>query len=132
MMNDMTWIVVADEGRARVFQAPGLTRDLEEVDDFVNVAHSATTLTEKQAVEFSASERKEKERDKFATQVAEYLEKARLDQRFGRLRLIAEPKFLGMVLSGLSAQTRDLIFEKLSKDYSSLSTREIQEHLQQG
>jgi protein required for attachment to host cells len=129
-MNDMTWIVVADEGRARVFQAPGLTLDLEEVDDFVNVAHSATTLTEKQAIEFSASERKEKERDQFATQVAEYLEKARLHQRFGRLRLVAEPKFLGMVLSGLSAQTRELIFEKLSKDYSSLSTKEIQEHLQ--
>ena len=131
-MNDMTWIVVADESRARVFQAPGLSLDLEEVDDFVNVAHSATTLTEKQAVEFSASERKEKERDKFASQVAEYLEKARLHQRFGRLRLIAEPKFLGMVLCGLSTQTRELVFEKLSKDYSALSTKEIQEHLQQG
>lgn len=130
-MNGMTWIVVADEGRARVFQAPGLTLDLEEVDDFVNVAHSATTLTEKKAVEYSASERKEKERDKFASQVAEYLEKARLHKRFGRLRLIAEAKFLGMVLSGLSAQTRELIFEKLSKDYSALSTKEIQEHLRE-
>lgn len=131
-MNDKTWIVVADEGRARVFQAPGLTLDLEEVDDFVNVAHSATTLTEKQAVEFSGSERKEKERDKFAIQVAEYLEQARLHQRFGRLRLIAESKFLGMILSGLSAQTRELVFEKVSKDYSALSIKEIQEHLQQG
>ncbi|BAO88273.1 host attachment protein [Caballeronia cordobensis] len=130
-MNDKTWIVVADEGRARVFQAPGLTRDLEEVDDFVNVAHSATTLTEKQAVEFSGSERTEKERDKFAIQVAEYLEQARLHQRFGRLRLIAESKFLGMILSSLSAQTRELVFEKVSKDYSTLSIKEIQEHLQQ-
>ena len=131
-MNDKTWIVVADEGRARVFQAPGLTLDLEEVDDFVNVAHSATTLTEKQAVEFSGSERKEKERDKFAIQVAEYLEQARLHQRFGRLRLIAESKFLGMILSSLSAQTRELVFEKVSKDYSALSIKEIQKHLQQG
>ncbi|BBP98993.1 hypothetical protein BSFA1_41220 [Burkholderia sp. SFA1] len=131
-MNDKTWIVVADEGRARVFQAPGLTLDLEEVDDFVNVAHSATALTEKQAVEFSGSERKEKERDKFAVQVAEYLEQARLHQRFGRLRLIAESKFLGMILSSLSAQTRELVFEKVSKDYSALSIKEIQKHLQQG
>ncbi|AQH01908.1 hypothetical protein A9R05_17340 [Burkholderia sp. KK1] len=130
-MNDKTWIVVADEGRARVFQAPGLTLDLEEVDDFVNVAHSATTLTEKQAVEFSGSERKEKERDKFAIQVAEYIEQARLHQRFGRLRLIAESKFLGMILSSLSAQARELVFEKVSKDYSTLSIKEIQEHLQQ-
>ncbi|SAK96063.1 host attachment protein [Caballeronia ptereochthonis] len=130
-MNDMTWIVVADEGRARVFQAPGLTLDLEEVDDFVNVAHSATTLTEKQAAAFSESERKEKERDKFACQVAEYLEQGRLHQRFGRLRLVAESKFLGMMLSYLSAETRELVFEKLSKDYSALSTKEIREHLQQ-
>lgn len=130
-MNDMTWVVVADAGRARVFQSPGLTVDLEEVDDFVNVAHSATTLTEKQEVEFSASERKEKERDKFAKQVAEYLEQARLHQRFGRLRLIAESKFLGMILSCMSAQTHELVFEKVSKDYSALSVREIQERLQQ-
>ncbi|WP_020071432.1 host attachment protein [Paraburkholderia caledonica] len=131
-MNDMTWIVVADEGRARVFQTRGLTLDLKEVDDFVNVAHSATTLTEKQAVEYSASERKEKERDKFACEVAEYLEKARLQQRFGRLRLVAHSKFLGMILSFMSAETRGLVFEQLSKDYSTLGTRDIQERLRQG
>ncbi|SAK67815.1 Protein required for attachment to host cells [Caballeronia pedi] len=131
-MNDMTWTVVADEGRARVFQAQGLTLGLEEIDDFVNIAHSATTLTEKHAVELSRNERKEEEREKFAVQMAEYLEQARLHQRFGRLRLIAESKFLGMILSSLSAQSRELVFEKVSKDYSGLSIKEIQEHLQQG
>jgi protein required for attachment to host cells len=117
MMNEVTWLVVADGGRARVFQMPGLTLDLQEKEDLVNDEYSGTVLTEK-------------DREKFAKRVADYLEQGRLHQLYHRLRLAVEPKFLGMVRADLSEDTRRLIFEQISEDLSAFSTREIQAHLQ--
>ncbi|MEK6292282.1 MAG: host attachment protein [Paraburkholderia tropica] len=131
-MSNATWIVVAGEGRARIFTWEGESSSLQQVDDFTNENHSATMLTEKQAIAFSESERKEKERDKFASKIASCVEEGRLHERFARLNIIAEPKFLGMLLSYLSEQTKKLVFEKVSKDYSSLSNREIEEILKRG
>lgn len=115
-MVEVTWLVVADGGRARVFQTPGLTIELKEVDDLVNDEYTGTMLTEK-------------DREKFAKRVSEYVEKGRLHQSYNRLRLVMQPKFLGMVLAGLSENTRRLIFEQASEDLSALNTREIEAHL---
>jgi hypothetical protein len=95
-MNEVTWLVVADGGRARVFQMPGLTLDLQEKEDLVNDEYSGTVLTEK-------------DREKFAKRVSDYLEQGRLHQLYHRLRLAVEPKFLGMVRANLSEDTRRLI-----------------------
>jgi protein required for attachment to host cells len=116
MMTDVTWLVVADGGRGRVFQAPGLTLDLQEIEDLINNEYTGTMLTEK-------------DREKFAKRVSEYLEEGRLHQRYDRLRLAMESKFLGMVKANLSEQTRRLIFEQLSEDLSALNTKEIEAHL---
>lgn len=115
-MVEATWLVVADGGRARVFETAGLTLDLQEVEDFVNDETTGTMLTEK-------------DREKFAKRVAQYLEEGRLHQQYNRLRLAIEPKFLGMVRTDLSEDTRRLIFEQISEDLSALSTREIEAHL---
>ena len=64
-MIGMTWLVVADGGRARFFQTPGLTIDLHEKEDLINTEHTGTTLTEK-------------DREKFAKRVADCLEEGRL------------------------------------------------------
>lgn len=115
-MVEITWLVVADGGRARVFQMPGLTLDLQEVEELVNNEYTGTMLTEK-------------DREKFAKRVGEYIEKGRLHQLYNRLRLAIEPKFLGMVRSDLSEDTRRLIFEQISEDLSGLNTSEIEGHL---
>ena len=49
----VTWLVVADGGRARVFQMPGLTLDLQEKEDLVNDEYSGTVLTEKDREKFA-------------------------------------------------------------------------------
>jgi protein required for attachment to host cells len=116
-MAAITWVVVADGSRARVFQTPGLKLDLQEIEDLVNVAHSGTGKSQK-------------DRERFAKTVADYLEQGRLHQRYQRLRLAVEPKFLGMVREHLSEQTRQLIFEEINEDLSTLSAREIQSHLE--
>lgn len=115
-MVDVTWLVVADGGRARIFQMPGLTIDLKEVEELVNDEYTGTMLTEK-------------DREKFARKVGEFVEKGRLHQRYNRLRLAIEPKFLGMVRADLSEDTRRLIFEQISEDLLPLGTSEIEARL---
>jgi hypothetical protein len=53
MMVDVTWLVVADGGRARVFKMPGLTLDLQEVEVLVNDEYTGTVLTEKDREKFA-------------------------------------------------------------------------------
>ncbi|NHV28075.1 host attachment protein [Burkholderia sp. D-99] len=131
-MSNVTWIVVAGEGRARIFASGNGSSAPQQIDDISNANQSAVLLTDKQAEALSESERKEKERDKFALQVAKYLEDGRLHQQFGNMRIIAEPKFLGMLLSYLDEQTKKLVSSHESKDYSSLSTKEVEEILARG
>ncbi|CAH2784975.1 MAG: hypothetical protein CPDRYMAC_2271 [uncultured Paraburkholderia sp.] len=98
---------------------PGLTLELEKVEDFVNDEYTGTMLTDK-------------DRMKFAKRVGEFVEnveKGRLHQQYNRLRLVMEARFLGMVREDLSEDTRRLIFDQISEDLTSLSTGEIEAHL---
>ncbi|WP_408116687.1 host attachment protein [Caballeronia grimmiae] len=112
-----TWVVVADGSRARIFETPGLKLELREIEDLVNAAPSGPTLSEK-------------EREKFAKTVADRVEEGRLHHRYQRLRLVVEPKFLGMLRERLSEETRRMIYEEINEDLSALNTREIEAHLQ--
>ncbi len=112
-----TWVVVADGSRARIFETRGLKLDLQEIEDLVNVVPGGRTLSEK-------------DREKFAKTVADYIEQGRLHQRYQRLRFVAEPKFLGMLRERLSEETRQMLFEEINEDLSALDAREIQAHLQ--
>jgi protein required for attachment to host cells len=116
MMIDVTWLVVADGGRARVFKAPGLTLDFQEIEDLINTDNTGTNLTEK-------------DREKFAKRVSHHLEQGRLHQLYARLRLAIEPKFMGMVKANLSEETRRLIFEQICEDVSTLNARELEARL---
>jgi protein required for attachment to host cells len=112
-----TWVVVADGSRARIFETPGLKLDLREIEDLVNIVPNGPALSEK-------------DREKFAKTVADYVEQGRLHQRYERLRLAVEPKFLGMLRERLSKETRQMIFDEINEDLSALDAREIQAHLQ--
>ncbi|MFP4894858.1 host attachment protein [Paraburkholderia sp. EG304] len=112
-----TWVVVADGSRARIFETRGLKLDLREIEDLVNVVPGGRTLSEK-------------EREKFARTVADYIEQGRLHQRYQRLRFAVAPKFLGMLRERVSEETRHLIFEEINEDLSALDAREIEAHLQ--
>ncbi|HDR8983152.1 TPA: host attachment protein, partial [Burkholderia vietnamiensis] len=59
-MNNVTWIVVAGEGRARIFASGDGSSALQQIDDISNANQTSALLTDKQAEAFSESERKEK------------------------------------------------------------------------
>ncbi|MBN3763659.1 host attachment protein [Burkholderia sp. Ac-20365] len=128
-MNDVTWVIVANGERARLFKTQGIALDLQEIDDLVNTEGHGTGLTDKEAEVLDEGERKEKLKAKFAKRVAEYVEQGRLQQKYHRLIIAAEAKFLGMVRADLSEETRRLIFEQVSEDFSELGVDEIQARL---
>ncbi|HVW53778.1 MAG TPA: host attachment protein [Trinickia sp.] len=82
------------------------------------------------SIDYGGRALSEKDREKFAKIVADYIEQGRLHQRYQRLRFTVEPKFLGMLHARLSEETRHLIFEEINEDLSALDAREIQAHLQ--
>jgi protein required for attachment to host cells len=84
---------------------------------------------EREAEVLDEGERTEKLKAKFAKRVAEYVEQGRLQQKYHRLIIAAEAKFLGMIRADLSEETRRLIFEQVSEDFSELDVDEVQNRL---
>ncbi len=144
------WIVVADSTRARIFQTGEHVQDLTEVEDFFNPAarmeehelrnaakghffgnaegspgHSAEPRTT--SLEHSA--------DVFSKTIADYLQLAHQQNRFGRLALVADPDFLGHLRSQL-ATLKQVVSEELNKDIADWSVPALQTylktHLQEG
>jgi len=77
----------------------------------------------------SSSHPKENEAERFAHQLAEWLEKERTHNRCAQLMLVAEPGFLGTLNKSLNSQTAQLVYHSLNKDYSHLTVRELPEML---
>ena len=48
-----TWVVVADDSGARIFETPGLKLDLREIEDLVNVVPRGPALSEKDREKFA-------------------------------------------------------------------------------
>jgi protein required for attachment to host cells len=115
-MTAITWVLAADASRARIFETHGLKLDLRQVEELRNPAPRAADTADK-------------DREKFARTVAEFLEQSRTHQRYDRLRLAVEPRFLGVLRQHLSGETRKLVYEEIDNDVSKMDTRDIGRHL---
>ena len=144
-----TWIVAADEARARVLQVADREQRLLEIEQLLNpegrlqeremqsdadprfnghggVGKAGSSPTggppsdnqHQGAVEHSAKV--------FAREIGRYLEKARQQQRFDELVLVAAPKFLGALRHELGKEVEKLVADELPKDLSWFNARELQ------
>jgi len=141
-----TWIVAADESRARVLQVTDHQQRLTEVQDLENPsarrqdrelqtdaeprfsgrpgAGPASDSERQSAVEHSART--------FAREVGRYLDQARIEHRFDQLVLVAPPKFLGALRKELDKEVEKLVAEELPKDLSWLNARELERYFAKG
>lgn len=71
----------------------------------------------------------EHEAELFAKRLASYLEKARVEQRFDRIRLVAAPKFLGLLRQNLSKELDKMVDEAIAKDVSWFDQNALAEYL---
>ena len=96
-----TWIVAADESRARVLQVTDRERHLTEIEDLLNPEGRL--------------------QDRELQTDAEPLHN-------DRLVLVAPPKFLGALRKELHKEVEKLVAEELPKDLSWFNAREIERY----
>ena len=137
------WIVVADSARARILSAANPSSALTPVAQLVSPAarlHDGDLTSDKAGraldgdgkgrhATSSAKTAKEQIAISFAKEVADQLEKGRTDNQYRRLVMVADPKFLGLLMKSLSDPAAKLVSLKIDKDLSKLSEEEIRERL---
>lgn len=142
-MNKNTWILVAHRSGARLFENKGPGKGLNLVSD---IPHPEGRLKNKdidadrpgrsfdsrgQGRHALSSEQEPTAHlaEQFAKQLSSMLDEGRNQQRYSKLVLIAEPRFLGNLRATLSTTTAALITATLSKDLGGVESRLLPKHL---
>lgn len=140
---ETTWVVVADQARARLFSAFDQNGSLEEVEDQANPEgrlHERDLKTDSPGRAFDSMGEgrhamgkhhspKEQEAIRFAHEVAERLAAGLHDGAYRHLIISATPRFLGLLREALPEDVAECIVLELHKDLTALSTDEIRAHL---
>lgn len=138
-----TWVVVAHRGGARLFEnkGPGKGLDLlREIDHPEGRLKNREIDTDKPGRSYEshggARHAYDKEREstthvaeQFAKQISGILDEGRNRQAYGRLVLVAEPRFLGNLRSALSRETASMVSATIDKDLGGIDQRDMAKHL---
>ena len=137
-----TYILVADNSRARIFTADAPASPLAEIEALAHTEgrlHDrdiTTDLPGKIKGEGSVghafeqpTDPKKHEADVFAHRLAHYLEDAHNANKFEQLLIIAEPSFLGLLRNCLPEQVKKSVCFELDKNITTQSADDIRKHL---
>jgi protein required for attachment to host cells len=148
---ETTWIVAADEGRARIFAQSDPSQPLQEIEDMVHPAarlragdqytdrlgptaagqSSHSTGGAAPSKQYAPPQSMdEHEAESFAREISGFLLKSMQERRFQKLTLIAAPKFLGALRTFLDPQLKSLVGQELDKDYTHFSGQQLRDQLQ--
>ena len=141
----MTWILVARDAGARVFEARGRGKGLGLLDTIEHPegrAHDRDLASDRPGRSFrkdsgdprrAAMSRAEGPRDRavsdFARAVSDRLQRARVANQYDQLVLVAPPRFLGLLRSSLDGPTTHLVVGSMDKDLAMKNETELIEHL---
>ena len=138
-----TWILVADSGRARLFEAGAADARFTEIEDFANPEGRAgargisrdrlPTVNEsansaRHAIEPHTTP-SEKVTDRFASELGGVLERGRVQNRFDRLILVAPARFLGALRAHLDAPLRNCVSGEIRRNLTQLPIEQIRARL---
>ncbi|AKJ29657.1 host attachment protein [Caldimonas brevitalea] len=150
------WVVVADEAIARILQWPEDGHELESVDELTDAATHASgadlhrdaygrraagvthgarqntphRLNSVSNITASAGEDEQHlEAEGFARRVAAHLLDALHRHRYEELRIVAAPRFLGMLRKAMSDEVSRLVTDEVDKELVHLDTRELTDRL---
>jgi len=134
-----TWVLVANNSRARLFSTDKARSSLQEQESFVHPESRAKThdLVSDQHGRTSDNQRtmdpniapKQHEALTFAKELSDRLRDGRVQGQFDKLYIAAGPTFLGMLRGKLDAQTAQLVVAEIDKDLTQLAAEEIRQHL---
>jgi len=137
-----TWVIVADNSRARIFTAETPSSALIEVDSIVHPearmhdrditsdlpGRGSGTGGSRHSYE-TETDAKQYENVNFAKRIAGFLDDARKSDKFKQLIIVAAPALLGNLRSGLNDQTRKMVSLELDKNLSQLNPADIRKHM---
>ena len=138
-----TWLVVADNSRARFFSMESRTGPIEETKSIV---HTEARLKEKSMTSDAQGRGsgkggegmhayqdkispKEQENINFAREITSELDKARKQNKFRQFVLVAAPGFLGKLRDQMNKETQKLASFELAKNLAHLDAEDIRKHL---
>jgi protein required for attachment to host cells len=137
------WVVVADSARARIFRAESPTAVLHEQEVMANpearqpgrdlvtddAGRAFSRVGEHHATMGREPEAKEHEIERFAHQLAQRLNEARVQHALAHLVLVAPPAFLGVLRQQLDPHVAALVVHSIDKDLSQLRADELRQRL---
>jgi len=140
-----TWIVVADEAKARILSTNKSTEPLIEIhsiSSFESQSREQDLVTDKPGRNNSGSaERKHAMNEKtthkeqyallFAKKLSDLLEENQLSKTYANLIIVAAPHFLGLLRKELSKGVNELVSLEIDKDLTMMESQDIREHLPQ-
>lgn len=137
------WIVVADQSLARFFQLDRLTAPLAEIESLVHPEgrlHEGDMVSDRpgrSSVPGSAGRhavendvrRKEASAEAFARTIASRLDRARHENQFEKLAIVAAPRMLGLIRKALGPQTAERVDHEIAKELARHEPASIRTHL---
>lgn len=129
----ITWILVANARRARLFAHHGPNKGLELVEEALAEQEAAPAT--RKAADGRASPRREGGRRtgarSFAHRLALGLCEGRSRGRFAQAILVAPPEFMGLLNAELDSPTAALVSSRLDKDYTRAPANQLSSGLAQ-
>ncbi|MDH5655729.1 MAG: host attachment protein [Spirochaetia bacterium] len=141
---EKTIVVVANRSSARFFKYEGPNKSfqlLESVNHPEGRMKNHEFLSGEPGESFDSHghgrhnlarevEPKEEEAKRFATEIAENLDKRRQKENLNRIILAAEGGFMGILKDSISKETAKLISNYVSKDLAKIESRNIHSHFE--
>lgn len=140
-----TWILVAHDAGARLFEnhgpgkglelieeidhPEGRQRDRDIVSDRPGRSFRKNSGDPRRASMSSSETPHERVVSDFARALAQRLNQGRVENRCRRVVLVAPPRFLGLLRAALDGPTAQLVAGSLDKDLASLKEAELVERL---
>jgi len=122
LVNHTRWYLIANRGAGVIYRdRPG--QAFEFVERFVDHGHGRLAEKDGDAAHSQAAAH-------FAQRIAKTLEVAATGQRFGRLVVIAEPRFLGVFRKEIPESVRKLIEREIPRDLQDASEARLRETVQ--
>lgn len=133
-----TWVLVANASEARLFNL--VKSDLEPLESF---SHDASRMKGEELASdrpgayqsdinreghgsyAEPTDPKEYEKDRFARELAGFLNKARSENKFNKLVIVASPHFHGLVNTHLEHESSQKVSHHIEKDYTQVEDREM-------
>ncbi len=138
----ITWILVSNASKGRLFRNTGPNKGLELLREFAHPQSrekNANLVSDRPGHNpgagnghgsfVSSTQPREHEADVFALELARELDAGRVNNLYSRLVLVASPAFMGQIKQHLSGTVQKLVSGSLEKDYTQSNEKELGRHL---